>query len=72
METRPVPEIGPDDVLIKIHKTGICGTDIHAWNWDARREDRPRPLYRPDSPGSLELGRTSRPPSASAVPARAT
>ncbi|MGB8813837.1 MAG: L-threonine 3-dehydrogenase [Paracoccaceae bacterium] len=35
MERRPVPEIGPDDVLIKIHKTGICGTDIHIWNWDA-------------------------------------
>ena len=30
----PVPEIGPDDVLIKIKKTGICGTDIHIWNWD--------------------------------------
>ncbi len=34
METRPVPEIGPDDVLIRINKTGICGTDIHIWNWD--------------------------------------
>jgi threonine 3-dehydrogenase len=33
-ETRPVPEIGPEDVLIKVHKTGICGTDIHIWNWD--------------------------------------
>ena len=33
-ETRPVPEIGPDDVLIKVNKTGICGTDIHIWNWD--------------------------------------
>ncbi|NRA98953.1 MAG: L-threonine 3-dehydrogenase [Rhodobacteraceae bacterium] len=31
---QPVPEIGPDDVLIRIHKTGICGTDIHIWNWD--------------------------------------
>ena len=30
----PVPEIGPDEVLIKIRKTGICGTDIHIWNWD--------------------------------------
>ena len=30
----PVPEIGPDDVLIRVHKTGICGTDIHIWNWD--------------------------------------
>jgi threonine 3-dehydrogenase len=33
-ETRPIPEIGPEDVLIKVHKTGICGTDIHIWNWD--------------------------------------
>ena len=32
--TAPVPEIGPDDVLIRIAKTGICGTDIHIWNWD--------------------------------------
>ncbi|MEM7317497.1 MAG: L-threonine 3-dehydrogenase [Pseudomonadota bacterium] len=30
----PVPEIGPNDVLIKVRKTGICGTDIHIWNWD--------------------------------------
>jgi len=35
MESRPVPEIGPDDVLIKVNKTGICGTDVHIWNWDA-------------------------------------
>lgn len=34
MENRAVPEIGPDDVLIRIRKTGICGTDIHIWNWD--------------------------------------
>jgi threonine 3-dehydrogenase len=34
MEERPIPEIGPDDVLIRINKTGICGTDIHIWNWD--------------------------------------
>jgi len=30
----PVPEIGDDDVLIRVNKTGICGTDIHIWNWD--------------------------------------
>lgn len=35
MQHEPVPEIGADDVLIKINKTGICGTDIHIWNWDA-------------------------------------
>ena len=34
MEERPVPEIGPDDVLVKVRKTGICGTDIHIYNWD--------------------------------------
>ena len=33
-QTAPVPEIGPDDVLIRVNKTGICGTDIHIWNWD--------------------------------------
>jgi len=31
---QPVPQIGPDDVLVKVHKTGICGTDIHIYNWD--------------------------------------
>ena len=35
MAEHPVPEIGDDDVLIRIHKTGICGTDMHIWNWDA-------------------------------------
>ncbi|WP_019961667.1 L-threonine 3-dehydrogenase [Woodsholea maritima] len=32
------PEIGPDDVLIKVHKTAICGTDIHIYNYDAWAE----------------------------------
>ena len=34
MEDRSEPVIGPEDVLIKVRKTGICGTDIHIWNWD--------------------------------------
>ena len=34
LEDQPVPTIGPDDVLVKVHKTGICGTDIHIYNWD--------------------------------------
>ena len=34
METVPVPEPGPSDVLIRINKTAICGTDVHIWNWD--------------------------------------
>ncbi len=28
------PEIGINDVLIRVHKTGICGTDLHIYNWD--------------------------------------
>lgn len=35
MEDVPVPEPGINDVLIKIHKTAICGTDVHIYNWDA-------------------------------------
>ena len=31
---QPVPSIGPDDVLVKVHKTGVCGTDLHIFNWD--------------------------------------
>ena len=31
----PVPEVGLNDVLIRILKTSICGTDLHIWNWDA-------------------------------------
>jgi threonine 3-dehydrogenase len=34
MEDVPIPTVGPNDVLIKIKKTAICGTDIHIYNWD--------------------------------------
>ncbi|MEZ5810108.1 MAG: L-threonine 3-dehydrogenase [Rhizobiaceae bacterium] len=34
MERVPVPEPGPTDVLIRIGKTAICGTDVHIYNWD--------------------------------------
>jgi threonine 3-dehydrogenase len=39
MTDLPMPEVGHNDVLIHIKKTGICGTDIHIWKWDewARR-----------------------------------
>jgi threonine 3-dehydrogenase len=30
----PIPSCGPDDVLIRVRKTAICGTDIHIYNWD--------------------------------------
>lgn len=35
LEDVPEPEIGINDVLIKINRTAICGTDMHIYNWDA-------------------------------------
>ncbi|WP_196140110.1 L-threonine 3-dehydrogenase [Aliikangiella sp. G2MR2-5] len=34
MEQADIPEVGHNDVLIKIKKTAICGTDVHIYNWD--------------------------------------
>ncbi len=35
LQDTPKPEIGANDVLIRIKKTAICGTDLHIFNWDA-------------------------------------
>jgi threonine 3-dehydrogenase len=34
MAEAPKPQVGPNDVLIRIRKTAICGTDMHIFNWD--------------------------------------
>ncbi len=34
MEDVATPEIGPNDALIRVHRTSICGTDIHIYDWD--------------------------------------
>jgi threonine 3-dehydrogenase len=34
LEDVPAPKIGINDVLIKIDRTGICGTDVHIYKWD--------------------------------------
>ncbi len=34
MQRVPVPEPQPDEVLIKVRKSAICGTDVHIWKWD--------------------------------------
>ena len=45
LEEIPEPKIGPNDVLIKIAKTAICGTDMHIYNWDAwARKTIPVPM----------------------------
>ena len=45
MDRVPFPHIGHNDVLIKVAKTAICGTDIHIFNWDAwSRKTIPIPM----------------------------
>ena len=34
MEDSPMPTAGHNDVLIRVKKTAICGTDMHIFNWD--------------------------------------
>src|SRR5207249_8501248 len=45
LEEVPVPNVGTDDVLIRVVKTSICGTDVHIYNWDAwARKTIPVPM----------------------------
>ncbi len=42
----PEPDVGINDVLIRIHKTAICGTDVHIYNWNAwARKTIPVPMH---------------------------
>lgn len=43
MVERPVPAIGPADVLIRVRKAGVCGTDRHIWSWDPWAARRVKP-----------------------------
>ena len=40
---RPIPDCGPQDVLVKIKAASICGTDLHIYKWDKWAESRVRP-----------------------------
>jgi threonine 3-dehydrogenase len=45
LEDVPEPETGINDVLIRVDRTGICGTDVHIWDWnDWARETVTTPL----------------------------
>lgn len=39
----PVPKPGPGEVLIKIHKTAICGTDVHIYDWNKWSAEHVKP-----------------------------
>ncbi len=59
MESVPIPKIGVNDVLIKVSKAGICGTDLHIVNWDdwAQRNIKPPRIIGHEFVGEIvELG----------------
>ena len=39
----PEPKIGINDVLIRVDRTGICGTDLHVYEWNAWAQQAIRP-----------------------------
>jgi threonine 3-dehydrogenase len=43
VETVPIPEIGPSDVLVRVRAASICGTDLHIYHWDRWSASRLRP-----------------------------
>ncbi len=43
VEDIPIPEVGPEDVLVQVEAAGICGTDLHIWNWDRWSSRRIKP-----------------------------
>lgn len=39
----PRPHVGPTDVLIRVQRAGVCGTDVHIWEWDSWASARLKP-----------------------------
>jgi threonine 3-dehydrogenase len=36
----PIPRCGPSEILIRVHHAGVCGTDLHIWEWDTWASSR--------------------------------
>jgi threonine 3-dehydrogenase len=43
LRERSTPTYGPSDVLIRVHFAGVCGTDLHIWEWDSWASNRLKP-----------------------------
>ncbi len=43
LQDLPVPQCGPSDALIRVRHAGVCGTDLHIWEWDSWASNRLRP-----------------------------
>ena len=59
MEDVPVPAPGPNEVLIKLEKTAICGTDLHIYLWDewSQRTIKPGLVIGHEFVGRIAIGR---------------
>ncbi len=45
LEEVPIPEIGPEEVLIRVRAASLCGTDVHIYQWDDWAKGRVKPPY---------------------------
>jgi len=52
----PTPEVGPDDLLIKVSAAGICGTDLHFRHMGPRFPEKPMPLGHEYAGEVIEVG----------------
>ena len=59
MQEVPIPAIKGNEVLIKVHKRAICGTDLHIYKWDEWSQNRLKP---PVTTGPRVLRRDRRRP----------
>ena len=51
LEDIAIPQVGINDVLIRVDRTGICGTDVHIYKWDEwARKTIPVPMAISSSP----------------------
>lgn len=39
----PVPVVGPGEVMLRVRRAGVCGTDLHIWSWDRWSQSRVKP-----------------------------
>src|SRR5262245_55990040 len=39
----PVPSVGAGEILLRVLRAGVCGTDLHIWEWDAWAAGRMKP-----------------------------
>ncbi len=67
----PEPTMGHNDVLIKIRRSAICGTDMHIYNWDAWAQ-KTVPVPNTPARSSTWAARCADSPPATACPVKAT